>query len=163
MLYLKRINYTSVKYEKKSEKSSIIEGLLMFAFVNTIIGFIYIEIIFVYLNKMKIVYFLFASVLFLINCRDECYGLASSKSECTEYQLDDEEKKQGDSCCFVKTKAEIAGVTGEFKACGVFVKANVPDEVKKAKKEEGVKSVSVDCSSNWLSITLLFVIFALCF
>ena len=149
--------------KKNSGKSSIIEGLLIFAFVNTIFGFIYIEIIFVYLNKMKIVYFLFASVLLLINCRDECAGAASSKSECTDYQLKDSEKDEGDSCCFVKTKAEISGVTGEITVCAIFEKSKVVDEVKEAKKQEGVKSVSVECSSNWLSITLLFVIFALCF
>ena len=80
--------------KKKSEKSSINEGLLIFAFVNTIIGFIYIEIIFVYLNKMKIVYFLFASVLLFINCRDECEGKASKKSECTDYKLVDNEKDE---------------------------------------------------------------------
>ena len=83
--------------KKNSGKSSIIEGLLMFAFVNTIFGFIYIEIIFVYLNKMKIVYFLFASVLLLINCRDKCEGLASSKSDCTDYQLKDDEKDDGNT------------------------------------------------------------------
>ena len=145
--------------KKNSGKSSIIEGLLMFAFVNTIFGFIYIGIIFVYLNKMKIVYFLFASVLLLINCRDKCEGVASSKSDCTDYQLKDDEKDDGDSCCFVKTKTDA----GEVSVCAIFVKSKVVDEVKEAKKEEGVKSVSIECSSNWLSITLLFVIFALCF
>ena len=159
MLYFKRINYTSVKYKKKSEKSSIIEGLFMFAFMNTPILFIYIEIILVYLNKMKIVYFLFASVLLFINCRDECYGDASKKSECTDYKLTDDEKEDGDSCCFVKGKSNL----GDAKYCAVFVKDKVPDHVKEVKKQDGVKSYSVDCSSNWLSITLLFVIFALCF
>ena len=112
---------------------------------------------------MKIVYFLFASVLLLINCRDQCAGVASSKSDCTDYQLKDSEKDDGDSCCFVKTKTEISGVSSEIQVCMIFEKSKVVDEVKEAKKEEGVKSVSVDCSSNWLSITLLFVIFALCF
>ncbi len=149
--------------KKKSEKSSINEGLLIFAFVNTIIGFIYIEIIFVYLNKMKIVYFLFASVLLFINCRDQCAGTASKKSECTDYQLSDGEKLIGDSCCFVKAKGSYQGMSGEFKYCELFIKDQVPDLVKKMKKESGVKSYSIDCSSNWLSITLLFAIFALCF
>ena len=149
--------------KKNSGKSSIIEGLLIFAFVNTIFGFIYIEIIFVYLNKMKIVYFLFASVLLFINCRDQCAGTASKKSECTDYQLSDGEKLVGDSCCFVKAKGKYEGETTEVKVCGVYKKDEVPDLVKEAKKVDGVKSYSIDCSSNWLSITLLFAIFALCF
>jgi hypothetical protein len=151
-----------VKYENKSEKSSIIEGLLIYAFMNTIILFIYIEII-VYLNKMKIVYFLFASVLLFINCRDVCYMLTDKKSDCTDYTLDDEDKEEADSCCFVKAKGSYQGMSGEFKYCELFIKDQVPDLVKKMKKESGVKSYSIDCSSNWLSITLLFVIFALCF
>ena len=112
---------------------------------------------------MKIVYFLFASVLLLINCRDKCEGLASSKSDCTDYQLKDDEKDDGDSCCFVKAKGSFEGMSGEAKYCDVYEKDKVPDIVKEAKKQDGVDSYSVDCSSNWLSITLLFVIFALCF
>ena len=149
--------------KKNSGKSSIIEGLLIFAFVNTIFGFIYIEIIFVYLNKMKIVYFLFASVLLFINCRDECEGEASKKSECTDYQLTEGEKALGDSCCFVKAKGKVEGKTVEKKWCDVYKKDDVPDLVKTEKKASGAKSYSIDCSSNWLSITLLFAIFALCF
>ena len=56
---------------------------------------------------MKIVYFLFASVLFFINCRDQCIGVASKKSECTDYELTEGEKLVGDSCCFVKAKVKI--------------------------------------------------------
>ena len=149
-------------FEKKSEKSSIIEGLLIYAFMNIIIIFIYIEII-VYLNKMKIVYFLFVSVLLFINCRDECEGEASKKSECTDYQLTEGEKALGDSCCFVKAKGKVEGKTVEKKWCDVYKKDDVPDLVKTEKKASGAKSYSIDCSSNWLSITLLFAIFALCF
>ena len=112
---------------------------------------------------MKIVYFLFASVLFFINCRDQCIGVASKKSECTDYELTEGEKLVGDSCCFVKAKGKYNGQTVEVKTCSIFKKDEVPDIVKEAKKEEGVKSYSIDCSSNWLSITLLFAIFALCF
>ena len=112
---------------------------------------------------MKIVYFLFASVLLFINCRDQCAGTASKKSECTDYQLGDDEKDEGDSCCFVKMKGTYEGMSGEFSMCNVFEKNKVPDIVKEAKKQDGVDSYSVDCSSNWLSITLLFAIFALCF
>ena len=108
---------------------------------------------------MKIVYFLFASVLLFIHCRDQCEMLTSKKSDCTDYQLGDDEKDEGDSCCFVKTKTDA----GEVSGCAIFVKDDVVDEVKEAKKQDGVKSFSVDCSSNWLSITLLFVIFALYF
>jgi hypothetical protein len=108
---------------------------------------------------MKIVYFLFASVLLFIHCRDECSLETSKKSDCTDYKLGDDEKDDGDSCCFVKGKGN--GV--EVKYCAVFFKAQVPDIVKATKKQSGVKSYSIDCSSNWLSITLLFVIFALCF
>ena len=149
--------------KKKSEKSSIIEGLLMFAFMNTIILFIYIEVILVYLNKMKIVYFLFASVLLFINCRDECEGKASKKSECTDYKLVDNEKDEGDSCCFEKLKGTYEGMSGEITSCVIVQKDKVPDIVKAMKKQSGVDSYSIDCSSNWLSITLLFLIFALCF
>ncbi len=149
--------------KKKNEKSSIIEGLLKFAFMNTIILFIYIEIILVYLNKMKIVYFLFASVLLFINCRDYCDGAASKKSECTDYQLKEIEKANGDSCCFVKAKYKAGGISVENKWCDVYKKDDVPDLVKTEKKTYNANSYSIDCSSNWLSITLLFAIFALCF
>ena len=108
---------------------------------------------------MKIVYFLFASVLLFINCRDQCYLENAKKSDCTDYTLGDNDKDEGDSCCFVKGK----GNGGEAKYCDVFEKDKVPDYVKEVKKQDGVKSYSVDCSSNWLSITLLFAIFALCF
>ena len=112
---------------------------------------------------MKIVYFLFASVLVFIHCRDECYMSTTKKSDCTDYKLGDDEKDEGDSCCFVKAKGSFEGMSGEAKYCDVYEKDKVPDIVKEAKKQDGVDSYSVDCSSNWLSITLLFVIFALCF
>ena len=67
---------------------------------------------------MKIVYFLFASVLLFINCRDECYGDASKKSECTDYQLSDDEKDEGDSCCFEKGKSSM----GNIQRCNIFKK-----------------------------------------
>ena len=112
---------------------------------------------------MKIVYFLFASVLLFINCRDQCAMNDPKKSDCTEYELNALEKLVGDSCCFEKGKAKYNGETKEVKRCGVFKKDSVPDIVKDTKKQDGVKSYSIDCSSNWLSITLLFAIFALCF
>ena len=112
---------------------------------------------------MKIVYFLFASVLLFINCRDQCYMMNASKSDCTDYTLDEEDKQDADSCCFVKMKGSYEGYSGEVKMCQLFKKEEVVDIVKETKKQDGVDSFSVDCSSNWLSKTLLFAIFALCF
>ena len=112
---------------------------------------------------MKVVYFLFVSVLLFIDCRNTCYMENPKKSDCTDYELNAGEKLVGDSCCYEKGKSKINGVTYEGKACGVYKKDEVPDIVKERKKQDGVKSYSIDCSSNWLSITLLFAIFALCF
>ncbi len=115
---------------------------------------------------MKIVYFLFASVLVFINCRLFCEiedETDPKKSDCVDYELNALEKLGADSCCFVKVKGKSDGKTVEEKWCELFTKEKVLDELKERKKVKGVKSYSIDCSSNWLSITLLFVILALCF
>ena len=60
-------------------------------------------------------------------------------------------------------KGTYEGMSGEITSCVIVQKDKVPDIVKAMKKQSGVDSYSIDCSSNWLSITLLFLIFALCF
>ena len=89
---------------------------------------------------MKIVYFLFASVLFFINCRDQCIGTASKKSECTDYELTDTEKLVGDSCCFVKAKGKYNGQTVEVKTCSILKKDESIDDciIREIREETGI-------------------------
>ena len=106
---------------------------------------------------MKIVYFLFITYLYFINCRDTCYVVTDNKKDCTDYELTESEKSNGDSCCFVKAKGTYNGVSVDGSVCQVFTKKDVPDLVKEAKKQDGVKSYSVDCSSNWISYSLFLI------
>ena len=86
----------------------------------------------------------------------------SSVKDCTDYELKDEEKDEGDTCCYVERKEE--GDTKTKKRCYVYNKKGVTKKgVEAEMKEEGYTELSIDCGSHWLSITLISTFFILLF
>ena len=65
--------------------------------------------------------------------------------------LTEDEKKLGDSCCFVTYKKDDKTV----KACGLYNKKDVPAYVKNNSKN--FTKLSIVCSSNWISYSLFLV------
>ena len=114
---------------------------------------------------------LFIYLFSIISTRDECYfgrndnGEAiepSSVKDCTDYELKDEEKYEGDTCCYVERKEE--GDTKTKKRCYVYNKKGVTKKGVEAKmKEDEYTELSIDCGSHWLSITLISTFFILLF
>ena len=86
----------------------------------------------------------------------------SSKKDCTDYELTDADKMgfDVDSCCYETYKED-----GENKKeCGVYKKKDVnKDNVKKTETLWEVTDLSVECHSNWLSFSFLFLLFSLLF
>ena len=70
---------------------------------------------------------------------------------CIGLALDDNEKKVGDSCCFVTHKKD----NKESKTCNVYNKSAVPEYVKNNTKD--FPKLSIVCSSNWISYSLFLV------
>ena len=86
----------------------------------------------------------------------------SSVKDCTDYELKDEEKDEGDTCCYVEGKSK--GATKAEKYCYVYNKKGVTKKgVEAEMKEEGYTELSIDCGSHWLSITLISTFFILLF
>ena len=86
----------------------------------------------------------------------------SSVKDCTDYELKDEEKYEGDTCCYVEKKEE--GDTETKKRCDVYNKKGVTKKGVEAKmKEDEYTELSIDCGSHWLSITLISTFFILLF
>ena len=86
----------------------------------------------------------------------------SSKKDCTDYKLTDAEKGglDVDSCCYVTYKEDGENV----KECRIFKKKEVnKDNVKQAETSWEVTDLSVECHSNWISFSLLFLLFSLLF
>ena len=114
---------------------------------------------------------LFIYLFSIISTRDSCYlgrndnGEAiepSSVKDCTDYELKDEEKEYGDTCCYVEGKSK--GETKTEKYCSVYNKKGVTKKgVEAEMKEEGYTELSIDCGSHWLSITLISTFFILLF
>ena len=115
---------------------------------------------------------LFIYLFSIISTRDSCYlGYDNDKNEpiepssvkdCTDYELKDEEKDEGDTCCYVERKEE--GDTKTKKRCYVYNKKGVTKKgVEAEMKEEGYTELSIDCGSHWLSITLISTFFILLF
>ena len=86
----------------------------------------------------------------------------SSKKDCTDYKLTDGEKGNSgvDSCCYVTYKDD-----GEDeKECWPVVKKEVTkDNIKDIETENGYTDLSIECHSNWISFSLLFLLFSLLF
>ena len=86
----------------------------------------------------------------------------SSVKDCTDYELKDEEKEEGDTCCYVEKKEE--GDTETKKRCDVYNKKGVTKKgVEAEMKEDEYTELSIDCGSHWLSITLISTFFILLF
>ena len=94
----------------------------------------------------------------------------SSKKDCTDYELTDADKMgfDVDSCCYETYKADPGSKLKDHvenkKTCGVYKKKDVnKDNVKKAETLWEVTDLSVECHSNWISFSLLFLLFSLLF
>ena len=86
----------------------------------------------------------------------------SSVKDCTDYELKDEEKDEGDTCCYVEKKEK--GETETKKRCDVYNKKGVTKKgVEAEMKDEDYTELSIDCGSHWLSITLISTFFILLF
>ena len=86
-----------------------------------------------------------------------CLGLKpTKKKDCTDYKLTDPEKAGGlDSCCYVTYKEDGT----EKKECGLFLKKTVNKDFIKA--STAYQDLSIECNSNWLSLSLSFLLFGL--
>ena len=84
----------------------------------------------------------------------------SSKKDCTDYELTDKDKgdSEADTCCYVTYKDDGK----DKKMCLPAIKKEVTkDNVKDMETEMKVTDLSVDCHSNWLSFSFLFLLFSL--
>ena len=79
----------------------------------------------------------------------------TSANDCKNKELDEEDKAAGyDACCFYKATLLV-----ETKSCYAVKKSEVKNTVKKI-KDSGLKSVSIDCGSKWISYyKILFLLF----
>ena len=86
-----------------------------------------------------------------------CYAIKpTKKKDCTSYKLTDTEKARGlDSCCYVTYKEDGK----EEKECGLYIKKTVTKDAVKANTK--VQDLSIECNSNWLSLSLSFLLFGL--
>ena len=87
----------------------------------------------------------------------DCYDIEpTKKKDCTSYKLTDLEKATGlDSCCYMTYKENGK----DTKSCGLFVKKAVNKDYIKA--STAYQDLSIECNSNWLSLTLSFLLFGL--
>ena len=87
----------------------------------------------------------------------DCYDIEpTKKKDCTDYKLTDTEKARGlDSCCYMTYKENGK----DTKSCGLFVKKAVNKDLIKA--STAYQDLSIECNSNWLSLTLSFLLFGL--
>ena len=96
------------------------------------------------------------ALLTYINNADYCgyeESEPSSANDCKNKELDSEDKEAGnDACCFYK-----ATLLGETKECMAVKKSKVKDAVKEM-KDAGLKDVSIDCGSKWISFSFLLMI-----
>ncbi len=96
-----------------------------------------------------------AIISFVLN-DDDCEGLASKYSECEKLKVN----PSTNHCCFVKYEYNGQDVKG----CMEITKEQyekIDDLVKENEKESGVKNFDIDCSSAYLSISLLSLILIL--
>ena len=87
----------------------------------------------------------------------DCYDIEpNKKKDCTSYELTDSEKARGlDSCCYMTYKENGK----DQKSCGLFLKKAVNKDYIKA--STAYQDLSVECNSNWLSVTLSFLLIGL--
>ena len=86
----------------------------------------------------------------------------SSKKDCTDYELTDKDKgdSEADTCCYVTYKYKGK----DEKECWSLKKKDVnKDNVKQMETYYEFTDLSVDCHSNWISFSLLFLLFSLLF
>ena len=112
----------------------------------------------------SIIYIILAFSMINIVLSDTLCALReqSSKKDCTDYKLTDEKKKEedADSCCYVTYKEDGK----EEQECGSGKKKDVnKDYVKELEDYLEVTDLSIECHSNWISFSLLFLLFSLLF
>ena len=96
------------------------------------------------------------ALLTYINNTDYCGDeetTPSSANDCKNREIDSDDKEEGaDACCFYKATLLV-----ETKDCRAVKKSEVKDAVKEM-KDAGLKDVSIDCGSKWISFSFLLVI-----
>ena len=108
---------------------------------------------------MKRTIILILTLLNFISSRDECAMTnPSSKKDCTDYKLKDEEKNSSgyklDSCCYYKAKKDGTEIT----TCIAAKKSGVTSKVIEGiKEEEGFSELSIDCNSEWMKFSLFLI------
>ena len=104
------------------------------------------------MNKLII----FACLFVAITSLCAAVGNVSKADECKSRTPDDVEKNNGDSCCFWNYIPKEGNKT-EYKACVYYKKEEVIKLVDAAKKAKTYDKFSIDCASNWLSLSLNLV------
>ena len=109
---------------------------------------------------MKIITFIISILLVSFIISEDCdkeEGV-SSKKDCKGLTV----SKDGNYCCFVKSKYTEDGKTEDFKGCGEYTKEEYDnmekfvDQLKKKAKDDGDTdySLSIDCASSYLQYYL---------
>ena len=111
----------------------------------------------------SITYFILLILIVSISTATQtCDDITPSKDNCKAYtSLTEDEKEDGDSCCYVAYDSASAS-NGKYEDCEIFVKGDVEKAVKEA-KSAGYKGVTIVCSSNWLNLGLSFLLLVLFF
>ena len=101
------------------------------------------------MNKLIIFACLFVAIT------SSCVAINVTKAdECKSRELDETEKKSADACCLLNYITKEGNKT-EYKACMYYKRADVPKLVEDSKK--AYEKFSIDCASNWLSLSLYLV------
>ncbi len=102
------------------------------------------------MNKLIIFACLFVAITSLCTT----VGNVTKADDCKSKTLDESEKSSGDACCYF-TYVKKEGDKTPYHACLVIKKAEVAQNVDAGKK--AYEKYSIDCTSNWLSLSLYLV------
>ena len=102
------------------------------------------------MNKFIIFCCLFVAISSL--CSEILYNDTMSYY-CKNKTLEDTEKKNADSCCYVSYK-EFSG--REMRLCSPYKKAEVAQIVKNYAKN--FSKLTIDCASTWISYRLFLIV-----
>lgn len=101
--------------------------------------------------RTKLFFLCLLCLITLVFSEGDCEDVENpSVDNCKAHELTDNDKDDGDSCCYLKYK--LNGV--QYNSCIMVTKSKVKDAIKEG-ESEGASNVSIDCSSNWLNIGLI--------
>ena len=111
----------------------------------------------------SITYFILLILIVSISTDSKkCEDQTASKDDCKKYtNLTEDEKEEGDSCCYLSVDDPSAS-GGKYQTCEIFKKSDVKNIIK-ANKAAGYKGISIVCSSNWLNLGFSFLLLVLFF